>query len=112
MATLLAGVTLAFAACGNDGEERGDNFGNILASPAGLVVLREEHPRGWGRPDCFGCHEVRNMHVVNRTDLPTCNTLPPGSLDPCIDLGEIQSIIRNQGQNSCMLCHGTNGAEP
>jgi hypothetical protein len=52
------------------------------------------------------------MHVVNRTDLPDCDTLPPGSPDPCIDLAEIQSIIRNQGESSCMLCHGTNGAQP
>lgn len=105
-------AALCSAGCGSNGDERGDNFGNLLASPAGLEVVREEHPSGWGRLDCFACHEVRNMHVVNRTDLPDCDDLPPGSFDPCIDLAEIQSIIRNQGQNSCMLCHGTNGTAP
>lgn len=105
-------ATLCASGCGSNGEERGDNFGNILASPGGLEVLREEHPSGWGRLDCFTCHEVRNMHVVNRTDLPDCDDLPSGSFDPCIDLAEIQSIIGNQGQSSCMLCHGTNGTAP
>jgi hypothetical protein len=103
---------LSSTGCGSNGDENGDNFGNLLASPGGLEVLREEHPSGWGRADCFACHEIRNMHVVNRTDLPDCDALPPGSADPCIDLAEIQSIIANQGEDSCMLCHGTNGAEP
>ena len=74
----------------------------MLASPGGLVLLEEEHPTGWGRPDCFGCHNVNNMHQKNRTDLP----------DEDVDLAGIRAIIENQGEASCMMCHGTNGVTP
>jgi hypothetical protein len=104
-------VALAVAACGEDGNPDSEDFGNILNSPAGLVVVEEEHPSGWGRPDCFLCHEIRNMHVVNRTGLPDCDDVDP-DLETCLDLGEIQSIIRNGGEQSCGLCHGDNGVEP
>jgi hypothetical protein len=106
-------VALLFlVACGNDADPEGADYGNLLASPGGLIVLEEEHPTGFGRSDCFGCHEVRNMHVENRTDLPDCRDLPDPPTEGCIDLAEIQSIIRNQGEDSCALCHGNNGVEP
>ncbi|MBI4518170.1 MAG: hypothetical protein HY699_20395 [Deltaproteobacteria bacterium] len=97
---------LALASCGSDGPMAGDDFGNLLASPAGLVVVETEHPTGWGRPDCFACHELRNMHVVNRTGLPECTEQVT---DGCIDLAATRSIVRNQGESSCQLCHGDNG---
>jgi hypothetical protein len=101
-ATLLPLVLTAvlLAACGSDAEPESDDYGNLLASPAGLVVVEEEHPTGWGRPDCFGCHEVRKMHVVNRT----------GVAD--LDMEEIREIVRENGETSCVECHGTNGVEP
>jgi hypothetical protein len=105
-------VLLVIGGCGNSGSEEGDDFGNLLASPAGLIVVREEHPTGWGRPDCLACHEVRNMHIVNRTGLPNCDDVPDPSSGDCIDLPEIQSIIHNQGEDSCSLCHGDNGVTP
>ncbi len=100
----------ALCACGDDGGGESEDYGNLLASPAGLVVLEEEHPTGWGRPDCFLCHEIRSMHVVNRTGLPDCDDVDP-ALETCLDLGEIQSIIRNGGEQSCAPCHGDNGVE-
>jgi hypothetical protein len=102
--SLLAALPLLLA-CGDSGSPEGEDYGNLLASPGGLVVLEEEHPTGFGRPDCFLCHEIRSMHIVNRTDLPDCD----GVEEACIDLEEIQSIIRQGGEQSCMLCHGTNG---
>jgi hypothetical protein len=96
----LALAALLMAACGSDSEPESDDYGNLLASPAGLVVVAEEHPTGWGRPDCFGCHEVRKMHVVNRT----------GVAD--LDLEAIREIVRENGEASCVECHGTNGVEP
>lgn len=98
------------AACGNDGPEQGENYGNLLLSPGGLTVLEEEHPTGWGRADCQACHERRNAHIENRTGLADCADVPPGTA--CIDLDEIQGIIRAQGDQSCMLCHGENGVQP
>jgi hypothetical protein len=100
-------LSLLLLGCGNDGSPEGEDYGNLLASPGGLLVLEEEHPTGFGRPDCFVCHEVRNMHIVNRTDLPDCN----GVEEACIDLAMIQSVIRQSGEQSCVLCHGTNGVD-
>ena len=91
------GLVFVLSGCGTDGSEESADYGNLLNSPGGLLVLEEEHPSGWGRSDCFTCHEVRNMHTVNRTGLPD------------LDLDEIQQIIANQGEDSCVLCHGNNG---
>lgn len=110
LSLLLASALLA--ACGNDGNPESEDYGNLFASPAGLVLVAEEHPTGWGRPDCFLCHEVRNMHIVNRTGLPDCGDVDPPGTTSCLDLGEIQSIIRNGGESSCGLCHGDNGVAP
>jgi hypothetical protein len=96
----LALAAALMTACGNDAEPESDDYGNLLASPAGLVVVEEEHPTGWGRPDCLGCHEVRKMHVVNRT----------GVAD--LDMEAIREIVREEGNESCVDCHGTNGVEP
>jgi hypothetical protein len=96
----LALAALLVAACGNDAEPESDDYGNLLSSPAGLVIVEEEHPTGWGRPDCLACHEVRKMHVVNRT----------GVAD--FDMEAIREIVRNEGEQCCADCHGTNGVEP
>ncbi len=109
-AALLTGV-IAFG-CGDAADPTSENYGNLLNSPGGLLVLQEEHPTGWQRPDCLACHAVINMHTVNRTGLPNCNTLPDPPTTGCIDLAEIQEIIDNQGPSSCMLCHGDNGVPP
>jgi hypothetical protein len=37
-----------FLACGSGADPQSENYGNLLASPGGLVVLEEEHPTGWG----------------------------------------------------------------
>ena len=88
-----------------------ENYGNILNSPAGLILVEEEHQTGYGRPDCLVCHNTRNIHNVNRTGLPSCSgEIPP--LEPCVDLDEVQAIVNDGGQSSCSLCHGTNGVLP
>jgi hypothetical protein len=107
-------LVAVLAACGDDAPNIGEDYGNLLLSPAGLVVVEEEHPTGWGRPECFACHEIRNAHNVNRTGLPDCaGGSQPDPDDPaCLDLAEVRSIIRNQGEASCSLCHGDNGVPP
>ena len=104
MRSYVAITLLLFAAagCGSDGPVSSENYGNILASPAGLVLVEQEHPTGWGRPDCFACHSVTNIHTVNRTGLP----------DAQVDLANVRAIVMNQGEASCSLCHGTNGVPP
>lgn len=90
-------LLLAVSACGTDAPPRADDYGNLLASPSGLVIEASEHPSGWGRADCFLCHEIRSMHTVNRT----------GSDE--VDLAEVRAIVRSGREASCALCHGDNG---
>jgi len=87
------------AACGSGAAPESEDYGNILASPGGLVLLEEEHPTGWMRPDCFGCHNGNNIHQVNRTGLP----------DDEVDLPGVRAIVESGGEASCSMCHGANG---
>ena len=93
---------LCLAACGSDASPQSENYGNVLASPSGLVLVQEEHQTGWGRADCFACHNANNIHQVNRTGLP----------DDEADLANVRAIVHNQGESSCVMCHGANGVEP
>jgi hypothetical protein len=102
-------ASVALTGCGSDGPMDSADYGNLLNSPAGLILVAQEHPTGWGRPDCLVCHEVRNMHVVNRTGLPDCT---PAVQDACIDLPGIRAIINSEGEASCAQCHGDNGVNP
>ena len=90
---------LLFAACGSGARPQSENYGNILASPEGLVLVQEEHPGGWMRADCFGCHNVNNIHQINRTGLP----------DDQVDLANVRAIVHSGGEESCPMCHGSNG---
>lgn len=94
-------IVVAVVGCGSGGSPQSEDYGNLLASPGGLVIVEGEHLAGWGRSDCFGCHNVNNMHQINRTGLP----------DDEADLPGINAIIANQGEASCMLCHGSNGVQ-
>lgn len=91
--------SLFLAACGSDAGPQSENYGNLLVSPDGLVIVEEEHPTGWTRPDCFGCHNVNNIHQVNRTGLP----------DDDVDLPGVRAIVQSGGEASCAMCHGSNG---
>ncbi|GBD26270.1 hypothetical protein HRbin30_01600 [bacterium HR30] len=90
-------ATALLLGCGEDAVPQGENYGNLLESPAGLVLVPEEHPAGWGRADCFFCHPPHKLHLVNRTGIPD------------LDLPFIRSVVRNQGEASCAQCHGDNG---
>ena len=99
----LVAMLLALAAvsgCGSDAPVTSEDYGNLLNSPAGLVLVESEHPTGWTRPDCFACHEIRNIHTVNRTGVEE------------LDLAQVRAIVRNQGESSCTQCHGSNGVAP
>ena len=98
-AALSTFLLLVAAGCGSSGGATSENYGNLLASPEGLIVTQQEHPTGWGRPECFACHEIRNIHTVNRTGLP----------DNAVDLASVRAIVRSQGEASCPQCHGGNG---
>lgn len=119
---MIVPLALLLTACGSESAPQSENYGNLLVSPGvcstttsqvcdsqrpcppgetcdGLVLVQEEHPTGWTRPDCFGCHNVLNIHNVNRTGLP----------DDVVNLPGVRAIVQNQGEASCPLCHGNNG---
>ncbi len=103
------------AGCGSSASpQQGENYGNLYDSPAGLILVRDEHPTGWTRPDCFTCHEIRSIHTVNRTGLPDCpsGTPPPTPVLQCLDLAAVRAIVQHQGEASCPQCHGDNGVAP
>lgn len=96
LALCLTLVLLFGSACGTE-QNDGENFGNILDSPDGLILVEEEHRFGWGRPDCFMCHNLNNIHVVDRTGTG-------------IDVEAIQEATFENGTEAfCQTCHGTNG---
>jgi hypothetical protein len=101
LAALGSVALVALAGCGSGASPQSENYGNILASPEGLVLVESEHPTGWTRPDCFACHNVNNIHQVNRTGLPNDE----------VDLKGVRAIVNHQGEASCAQCHGDNGVE-
>lgn len=86
----------AFFACG-DGINDGENYGDLLTSPEGLILVESEHVGGWARSDCFFCHPIENMHLANQTSVPG------------IDMDEVRLITIQQGEAGCASCHGSNG---
>lgn len=84
------------SACG-DMNNTGENYGNILASPSGITLTEETHKGGWGRTDCLMCHNVNNIHLVDRSGTG-------------IDVAAIRQQTFDEGEASCRGCHGTNGA--
>lgn len=94
---LLVLFSLFLFACGSV-EDNGENYGDILDSPDGLILTEEEHQFGWGRSECIMCHNLNNIHTVDRTGLG-------------IDVEAIQEQTFEEGEASCPTCHGTNGVE-
>jgi cytochrome c553 len=98
---LIIATLLALAAgCGSSGPPQSEDYGNLFNSPAGLILVEEEHTTGWGRPDCFSCHYVGNIHIVNRTGLAD------------LDLAAVRAVVQSEGLASCSQCHGDNGVQP
>lgn len=85
---------LAMSACGQGELNQGEDYGNLLDKTGGLVLTSERHVGGWGRADCTLCHNLKNIHLVNRTGTP-------------IDIRAIHAQAIEKGV--CATCHGNNG---
>jgi|APSaa5957512576_1039674.scaffolds.fasta_scaffold54350_1 hypothetical protein len=93
---LLFFFCLAAIHCGSEATDTGENFGDITDSPDSLVLTEEEHIYGWGRDDCTMCHNLNNIHLVDRTGIG-------------LNMEDIQDITFEDGEDSCATCHGNNG---
>lgn len=82
--------------CGEATLDEGEDYGNLLESPEGLVLTEEEHTAGWGHAECDTCHNLDNIHLVNRTDIS-------------LDIEAIHDQALEEGISSCSSCHGSNG---
>jgi hypothetical protein len=89
-------LTLFFASCVSE-DNKGQDWGNILAGVSGLQLTEEEHPDGWMRKDCFGCHPLEVIHQEDRTGLGV------------LLLKDIREFTQQEGLSSCSICHGDNG---
>lgn len=86
------------AACGQYHDNPGENYGNIAAGESGIILTEAEHSIGWGKEDCFACHNDENIHQTDRTGTG-------------LNLEAIRSLTEREGLGSCVACHGTNGVE-
>jgi len=89
-------ISIVLFNCGS-AANNGDNYGDLLSSPQGLVLTPHEHAGGWGRHDCLICHPLQNIHIENHSTIP-------------VDLNQIRDITVSQGEASCPACHGNNGS--
>ena len=87
---------LGLNACGGSATNQGENFDNLLATPEGLVLTQSEHEIGWGHAECTMCHNLENIHLINRTEI-------------VIDIEVIHQQAIDNGITGCATCHGTNG---
>lgn len=82
--------------CGGSAFNEGENYGNLLDTPGGLTLTQAEHTLGWGNADCTLCHNLENIHLVNRTGIP-------------LDIASIHDQAIVDGISGCAACHGNNG---
>jgi hypothetical protein len=89
-------LTCGGISCGGSTIDEGEDYGNLLETEEGLVLTEGEHLGGWGRAECTICHNLENIHLVNRTGVD-------------LDIGTIYNQVISEGLSSCATCHGTNG---
>lgn len=82
--------------CGGAAVNGGEDYGNILNSPDGLTLTQGEHEIGWGNSQCTLCHNLENIHLVDRSGIG-------------IDVDAIHEQALEDGIGGCAVCHGTNG---
>src|SRR3990172_11738055 len=82
---VLAALTVG---CGEGSFNEGEDYGNLLDGPEGLTLTEEEHEIGWGQSECTICHNLDNIHLVNRTDIP-------------IDIEAIHELALEDGTAGC-----------
>lgn len=68
---------------------------DLPASPAALTLTPGEHGAGWGRTDCFQCHQ---RFLIHQND--------------CSLVADVDgSAIEAETEDDCVACHGWNGVD-
>lgn len=75
----------------------GEDYGDLMSSPSALTLTEGEHAQGWGRSNCYICHNEFNIHI--------------GTSESGFDMEAVREIVEADGISSCATCHGTNGVE-
>ena len=70
---------------------------DLRLSPSGLVVTEQEHPAGWGRTECYQCHQLSRIHKEDCVD------------GVVVDGSALNDDLVGQDTTACAECHGTNG---
>jgi hypothetical protein len=76
-----------------DNADEGEEYPDIFAN--GLILTESNHIGGYGRSECFFCHNIENIHVVDHSG--------------GVDVEAIREITISEGETSCVSCHGSNG---
>lgn len=80
-------------------DKRLEDYGDFYRANGTLNTSPTSHPQGWGKSECFACHNINNIHKVVRIS----------GLD--VDLDAIEKKIDTDGLTSCSTCHGSNGTD-
>lgn len=81
--------------CGSSEVSEGENYGDLLNTAQGLTLTQGEHTIGWGNTQCTLCHNLENIHLVDRTGVT--------------DIKAVYNRAINEGISGCSVCHGNNG---
>jgi len=87
---LLLAVCILLGGCAAD--RQSEDYG---VTSADLTLTPQNHPHGWARQECFGCHIPANLHLVNRLNHPSFSSA--------------RDLVEQYGIQSCRGCHSTNG---
>ncbi|WP_163329452.1 cytochrome c3 family protein [Desulfurobacterium thermolithotrophum] len=99
---ILTGVILTYS-CGGLGDANVNykDLGVNVAVRSSPYLTAENHPDGWGKSDCLGCHQ-NFKHTMATADL---------SVEQYQNMIEkaVNSVGTSKAINVCSACHGLNG---
>jgi len=99
----------ALSGCGGSGSGIADpdvhyrDFGVNVAVRSSPYLTKENHPDGWGQPNCLLCHQGFK-HTMATLSFPT------QEYQSLIDRA-VSKVGKEKAINVCSACHGTNGVE-
>ncbi len=102
---ILTGIALTYSCGGGGGLGDADvhyrDFGVNVAVRSAPYLTEENHPDGWGKADCLGCHQDFK-HTMATADLTV------GQYQDMINRA-VDSVGKSNPINVCSACHGLNG---